>query len=70
MVKIVLIRYLLSKSILSERLAKWSLQLVEFGITCLMPSRIKGQAVINMITLFLSEDVCLTMEEILGELPK
>ena len=64
------IRYLLSKLILSGRLAKWSLQLAEFDITCVTPTEIKGQAVIDMLASFSSEEEMPTIEEIPGGLPE
>ena len=64
------IRYLLSKPILSGRLAKWSLQLAKFDITCMMPSGIKWQAMINMLASFSSEEEIPTVEEIPRELPE
>lgn len=64
MVKTNPIWYLLSKPILSGRLAKWSLQFSEFGITCLMPTRIKDQAVIDLIKSFSSENESSTIEEV------
>ena len=62
MVKTDPISYLLSKPVLSERLAKWSLQLSKFDITCVIPSGIKGQAVIDMLTSFSSLDEHLITE--------
>ncbi|CAL8992937.1 unnamed protein product [Prunus brigantina] len=46
------VRYLLTRPVLSGRLARWLLQLSEFDITCTTPKAIKGQAVIDMLALF------------------
>ncbi|XP_062011420.1 uncharacterized protein LOC133728012 [Rosa rugosa] len=69
MVKTDLVRYLLTKLVLSGRLARWLLQLSEFDIVCTTPRAIKGQAVIDMITLFPEEGGFDVSHDILGELP-
>ncbi|KAK9911758.1 hypothetical protein M0R45_035649 [Rubus argutus] len=71
MVKIDLVRYLLTKPVLSGRLARWLLQLSEFDITCITPRAIKGQALIDMLALFPEGDTVPTLsKEVLGELPE
>ncbi|KAL6126265.1 hypothetical protein ACLB2K_074316 [Fragaria x ananassa] len=70
MVKTDMVSYLLTRSTLSGRLARWLLQLSEFDITWMTPKAIKGQAVINMITLFSGEEGFDVSQEILGELPE
>ncbi|CAL9000322.1 unnamed protein product [Prunus brigantina] len=46
------VRYLLTRPVLSGRLARWLLQLSKFDIMCTTPKAIKGQAVIDMLALF------------------
>ncbi|XP_004289597.1 PREDICTED: ribonuclease HI-like [Fragaria vesca subsp. vesca] len=70
MVKTDLVRYLLTRPTLSGRLARWLIQLSEFDIICMTPKAIKGQVVIDMITLFLGEEGFDVSQEILGELPE
>ena len=55
MVKSDPIRFLLTKPVLSGRLARWLLQLSEFDITCVVPKAIKSQEVIDMVTMFSGE---------------
>ncbi|XP_024200230.1 uncharacterized protein LOC112203495 [Rosa chinensis] len=62
-------RYLLTRPVLSGRLARWLLQLSEFDIICTTPRAIKGKVVIDMITLFPEEEGFDVSYDILGELP-
>ncbi|XP_021817375.1 uncharacterized protein LOC110759596 [Prunus avium] len=62
------VRYLLTRSVLSGRLARWLLQLSEFDITCTTSRPIKGQAVIDMLALFLEIKESMLSEEVLGKL--
>ncbi|CAL2256980.1 unnamed protein product [Prunus armeniaca] len=64
------VRYLLTRPVLSGRLAHWLLQLSEFDITCTTPKAIKGQAVIDMLALFPEVEGSTLSKEVLGELPK
>ncbi|CAL8156185.1 unnamed protein product [Prunus armeniaca] len=64
------VRYLLMRPVLSRHLARWLLQLSEFDITCITPRAIKGQAVIDMLTMFLEAEEIILSEEVLGELPE
>ncbi|BFG25055.1 hypothetical protein CerSpe_113290 [Prunus speciosa] len=64
------VRYLLTRPVLSGRLARWLLQLSEFDITCMTPRAIKGQAVIDMLALFPEVEESTLSEEVLGELPE
>ncbi|CAL8112472.1 unnamed protein product [Prunus armeniaca] len=64
------VRYLITRPVLSGRLAHRLLQLSEFDITCTTPKAIKGQAVIDMLALFLEVEDSTFSEEVLGELPK
>ncbi|XP_024156336.1 uncharacterized protein LOC112164363 [Rosa chinensis] len=68
MVKTDLVRYLLTKPVLSGRLARGLLQLSEFDIVCTTPRAIMGQAVIDMITLFPEEEGFDVSHDILREL--
>ncbi|BFG24893.1 hypothetical protein CerSpe_111670 [Prunus speciosa] len=70
MVKCDPVRYLLTKPVLSGRLARWLLQLSEFDITCITPKAIKGQAVIDMLALFPEVEESTLIEDIPGELPE
>ncbi|CAL2231673.1 unnamed protein product [Prunus armeniaca] len=70
MVKSDPVRYLLTRPILSGRLARWLLQLSEFDITCTTPKAIKGQAVIDMLALFPEVEESTISKEVLGELPE
>lgn len=69
MVKSDLVRYLLTRRILSGRLAHWLLQLSEFNIICVTPKAIKGQAVIDMLVLFPKEEKATIAKEVPGVLP-
>ncbi|CAL9005243.1 unnamed protein product [Prunus brigantina] len=62
------VRYLLTRPVLSGRLARWLLQLSEFDITCTTPKAIKGQAVIDMLALFPEVEESTISKEVLGEL--
>ncbi|CAL9019486.1 unnamed protein product [Prunus brigantina] len=64
------VRYLLTRPVLSGRLARWLLQLSEFDITCTTPKAIKGQAVIDMLALFPEIEESTISTEVLGELPE
>ncbi|CAL2271820.1 unnamed protein product [Prunus armeniaca] len=64
------VRYLLTRPVLSGRLARWLLQLSEFDITCTTPKAIKGQAVIDMLALFPEIEESTISKEVLGELPE
>ncbi|CAL2230908.1 unnamed protein product [Prunus armeniaca] len=64
------VRYLLTRPVLSGRLARWLLQLSEFDITCATPKAIKGQPVIDMLALFPEVEESTLFEEVLGELPE
>ncbi|CAL8163112.1 unnamed protein product [Prunus armeniaca] len=64
------VRYLLTRPVLSGRLARWLLQLSEFDITCTTPKAIKGQAVIDMLALFPEVKKSTISKEVLGELPE
>ncbi|CAL9020552.1 unnamed protein product, partial [Prunus brigantina] len=64
------VRYLLTRPVLSGRLASWLLQLSEFDITCTTSKAIKGQAVIDMPALFLEVEESTLSKEVLGELPE
>ncbi|CAL8089328.1 unnamed protein product [Prunus armeniaca] len=64
------VRYLLTRPVLSGRLARWLLQLSEFDITCTTPKGIKGQAVIDMLALFPEIEESTLSKEVLGELPE
>ncbi|XP_008222339.1 PREDICTED: uncharacterized protein LOC103322224 [Prunus mume] len=64
------IRYLLTRSVLSGRLARWLLQLSDFDITCTTPKAIKGQAMIDMLALFPEVEESILYKEALGELRK
>lgn len=70
MVKTDLVRYLLTKPVLTGRLARWLLQLSEFDITCITPKAIKGQALIDMLALFPEDDESILSKEVPGELPE
>ncbi|KAK9943690.1 hypothetical protein M0R45_009291 [Rubus argutus] len=70
MVKTDLVRYLLTKPVLSGCLARWLLQLSEFDITCVTPRAIKGQALIDMLALFPEEETSILSREVPGELPE
>ncbi|XP_008223469.1 PREDICTED: uncharacterized protein LOC103323260 [Prunus mume] len=70
MVKSDPVRYLLIRPVLSGRLARWLLQLSEFDITCTIPKAIKGQAVIDMLSLFPEVEESAISKEVLGELPE
>ncbi|XP_059639334.1 uncharacterized protein LOC132281674 [Cornus florida] len=50
------LRYLLSRPIISGRVAQWLLILAEFDIQCLAPRAILSQAMANMIAQFPSEN--------------
>ncbi|CAL2257562.1 unnamed protein product [Prunus armeniaca] len=69
-VKSDLVRYLLTRPVLSGRLARWLLLLSEFDITCITPRVIKGQAMIDMLALFPEVEEPTLSEEVLRELPK
>ncbi|CAL2240077.1 unnamed protein product [Prunus armeniaca] len=62
------VRYLLTRPVLSGRLARWLLQLSEFDITCATPKAMKGQAVIDMLALFPEIKESTLSEEVLGKL--
>ncbi|BFG30001.1 hypothetical protein CerSpe_162750 [Prunus speciosa] len=64
------VRYLLTRPVLSGRLARWLQQLSEFDITCMTPKAIKGQAVIDMLALCPEVEESTLSEEVLGELPE
>ncbi|CAL9024801.1 unnamed protein product [Prunus brigantina] len=64
------VRYLLTRPVLSGRLARWLLQLSEFDIICTTPKAIKGQAVIDMLALFPEVEGSTLSKEVLGELPE
>ncbi|VVA33944.1 PREDICTED: LOW QUALITY PROTEIN, partial [Prunus dulcis] len=64
------VRYLLTRPVLSGRLARWLLQLSEFDIVCTTPKAIRGQAVIDMLALFPEVEESTLSKEILGELPE
>ncbi|KAI5337875.1 hypothetical protein L3X38_017146 [Prunus dulcis] len=64
------VRYLLTRPVLSGRLARWLLQLSEFEIACITPKAIKGQVVIDMLAQFLEAEGSTLSKEVLGELPK
>ncbi|KAI5338935.1 hypothetical protein L3X38_018207 [Prunus dulcis] len=64
------VTYLLTRPVLSGRLARWLLQLSEFQIVCVTPKAIKGQAVIDMLALFPEADGSALSKEVLGELPE
>ncbi|CAL2270465.1 unnamed protein product [Prunus armeniaca] len=64
------VRYLLTRPVLSGRLARWLLQLSEFDITCTTPNAIKGQAVIDMLALFPKVEESTISKEVMGELPE
>ncbi|XP_020424486.1 uncharacterized protein LOC109950335 [Prunus persica] len=64
------VRYLLTRSVLSGRLARWLLQLSEFDIVCTTSKSIRGQAVIDMLALFPEVEESTLSEEVLGELPE
>ncbi|KAK9932280.1 hypothetical protein M0R45_019525 [Rubus argutus] len=68
MVKTDPVRYLLTKPVLSGRLARWLLQLSEFDIECVSPRAIKGQAVIDMLALFPGNEEASLMQDIPGGL--
>ncbi|XP_021827276.1 uncharacterized protein LOC110767920 [Prunus avium] len=70
MVKSDPVRYLLTRPALSGRLARWLLQLSEFDITCITPSAIKGQAVIDMLALFPEIEETTLSKKVPGELPE
>ncbi|CAL2229476.1 unnamed protein product [Prunus armeniaca] len=55
---------------ISGRLARWLLQLSEFYITCTTPKAMKGQAVIDMLSLFPEVEGSTLSKEVLGELPE
>ncbi|KAI5337975.1 hypothetical protein L3X38_017246 [Prunus dulcis] len=64
------VRYLLTRPVLSGRLARWLLQLSEFDIVCTTPKAIRGQAVIDMLALFPEVEESTLSKEVLGELPE
>ncbi|CAL9030023.1 unnamed protein product [Prunus brigantina] len=64
------VRYLLTRPVLSGRLARWLLQLSEFDITRTTPKAIKEQAVIDMLALFPEVEESTISKEVLGELPE
>ncbi|XP_062028626.1 uncharacterized protein LOC133744548 [Rosa rugosa] len=70
MVKTDPVRYLLTKPILSGRLARWLLQLAEFDIECVTPRAIKGQAVVNMLALFHGSEEISLIRDIPRVLPE
>ena len=70
MVKSEPVRYLLTRLILSGRLARWLLQLFEFDIICVTPKAIKGQAMRDMLALFPKEEEATITKEVPGALPK
>ncbi|XP_008232131.1 PREDICTED: uncharacterized protein LOC103331291 [Prunus mume] len=62
------VRYLLTRPVLSGSLARWSLQLFEFDITCTTPKAIKGQAVIDMLAVFPEVEESMLSKEVPEEL--
>lgn len=64
------LKYLLTRPILSWRLARWLLQLSEFDITCTTPTAVKNQAVIDMMTQFGRGDGSNLDNGITGDLPE
>ncbi|XP_028084857.1 uncharacterized protein LOC114285975 [Camellia sinensis] len=61
------IRYLLSKSALTRKVARWLLALGEFEITCVAPKAIKSQALTDLLAQFPSGDYEPVNGEVRGE---
>jgi hypothetical protein len=61
------IRTLLQHAVLSGRLARWLLQLLEYEITPITPTTIKSQAIAEMMAQFLGEDSFCISDEVPGE---
>ena len=62
------IKTLLRQPVLSERLAQWLLQLLEYEIVPITPKAIKRQAIANLLAQFPGEDALSINDEVPGEL--
>ena len=60
---------LLRRTVLSERLAQWLLQLSEFEIIAIIPTAVRGQAIVDLLSNFPGEDSWDITDDVLGELP-
>ena len=61
------IKTLLRQPVLSERLAQWLLQLLEYEIVPITPKAIKRQAIANLLAQFPGEDALSINDEVPGE---
>lgn len=64
------IRYLIIKAILYGKSARWSLQLFELDITCIIFTSIIGKTTIDLLVTFSGEKEQETSDQIFEELPK
>ncbi|XP_026419590.1 uncharacterized protein LOC113315537 [Papaver somniferum] len=62
-------KFLLSKTLLMGRTAKWLLQISELYITCASPRAIKGKAVADLLAAFPGEGTTGLHEDLPGEFP-
>ena len=62
------IHSLLRRPVLSRRQAQWLLQLSEYEIITITPTAVKGQAIVDLLANFLSENSWDITDDVLGEL--